>query len=124
MGSIVNRAGLYCIATMLMAMVLLFNYQALAFSTTKSNSSVSPYCSGSMKECLIIEDANLVFFPDPATSLVGSLKPGQVGKATLKTGNVIVNCGRGKPYSSCLPGQNKNKKISENCIFPKNRGCK
>ncbi|XVF71262.1 hypothetical protein PTKIN_Ptkin12aG0022700 [Pterospermum kingtungense] len=117
-----------CLAILVMAMIFSLNYdQALAFSstTTSSNSSGSQ-CSGSMQECLIVNDANLVFFADPETSLV--TKPPKVTGLALKKLLAITDCGKGKPYHPCVPDPNNPKK-AENCksIYKdnnRNRGCK
>ncbi|XWS47478.1 hypothetical protein CRYUN_Cryun14cG0155600 [Craigia yunnanensis] len=127
MGSNVKRAGLQCIATLMMAMVLLFDYQASAFSAITSSNSSGPEGNGSIQECFIVDDANLVFFADPEASLVASLKPGQVGKRTGNGGRqVIDNCGRYKPYHGCVPRPNPKPKIPEHCIYKdnnRNRNC-
>ncbi|XVE72094.1 hypothetical protein DITRI_Ditri11bG0011200 [Diplodiscus trichospermus] len=125
MGSSSKRAGLQCIATLMMAMIFLFNYHASAFSATTSNSSGS-HCSGFKEECLIVDDADLVFFADPETSLGG--KPLKITPGSGKKGGPVITCGRGKPYNPCVPDPNKPKK-GENCgpIYKdnnKNRACR
>ncbi|XVF71256.1 hypothetical protein PTKIN_Ptkin12aG0022100 [Pterospermum kingtungense] len=122
-----KSSGHQCLAILVMAMIFSLNYdQASAFSssTTSSNSSGSQ-CSGSMQECLIVDDANLVFFADPETSLV--TKPPKLTGLALKL-RATTNCGKGKPYNPCVPDPNNSKK-AENCksIYKdnnRNRGCK
>ncbi|XVF71255.1 hypothetical protein PTKIN_Ptkin12aG0022000 [Pterospermum kingtungense] len=104
-----KRSGHQCLAILVMAMTFFLNYdQASAFSTTTRNSSGSQ-CSGSMQECLIVNDANVVFFADPETSLATQpLK--YVTDRAKKKGYVITDCGKGKPCHPCVPDPNHPKK--------------
>ncbi|KAB2075085.1 hypothetical protein ES319_A07G196200v1 [Gossypium barbadense] len=80
--------GVQRIATLVgMAMLVLFsNNEALAFLAPKSNNSSSFLsCSGSMEECLIVNDENDLF--SFTNAKVGSLELGGVTNQTLKRGN-------------------------------------
>ncbi|KAH1129388.1 hypothetical protein J1N35_000766 [Gossypium stocksii] len=125
MGSSVKMDGVQRIATLVgMAVLVLFsNDEASAFSApTSSNSSGFLSCSGSMEECLIVNDANDLF--SFADAKVGSPELGGVTKPTSMSGKPAIGCGKDNPYTPCVPGAN-HPNIPESCgTYKRGLSCK
>ncbi|KAJ0100565.1 hypothetical protein Patl1_21673 [Pistacia atlantica] len=62
-----------------------------------------------MLDCLVADDEDVEFLFDSEAAKAQSF---DIGKTAQK--GVAVNCGKGKPYSSCLPDPHA-AKIQEHC---------
>ncbi|XVF81706.1 hypothetical protein PTKIN_Ptkin15bG0177000 [Pterospermum kingtungense] len=125
MGTTVKRASLQSMATLVIAMLLLFNYQDSPFSALKSSNSSGSQCSGSTQQCfVVVGDPNLAVFARPERRL-DTPNPGQVGQHAGNRNKSVTDCGKGKPYHGCVPRPNQ-PKIPEHCLYRennRNRNC-
>lgn len=88
-------------------------------NSSSTSTSTFQYCNGSMQDCPIAEDENVVFLFDLEIELSFQIE------ACFIPIRPAVNCGRGRSYTSCLPDP-QNSKIIERCsrlYINRNRGC-
>ncbi|KAJ0043747.1 hypothetical protein Pint_19003 [Pistacia integerrima] len=104
-----------CLCSVILVMILSNANQSRASSLPKSNSTSTTFqdCNGSVQDCLIADDENVV---TPSINI----------GASSQASRPVVDCGRGKSYTPCVPDPHKSK-ILERCYHKlyvtRNRGC-
>ncbi|KAJ0099699.1 hypothetical protein Patl1_21687 [Pistacia atlantica] len=112
-----------CLCSVILVMILSNANQSRASSLPKSNSTSTTFqdCNGSVQDCLIADEENVEFLFD-SEIVTPSIDIG----ASSQAFRPVVDCGRGKSYTPCVPDP-QNSKILERCYdklyVTRNRGC-
>ncbi|EOY03746.1 Uncharacterized protein TCM_018911 [Theobroma cacao] len=78
--------------------------------------------NGSGRFATIAANMELEFLMDSEIGRMLASENQYVTESTRDPQNPAANCGRGKPYRSCIPPVNKDQKVQEKCSTYK-RGC-
>ncbi|TXG65334.1 hypothetical protein EZV62_006609 [Acer yangbiense] len=106
-----TKGGVYVALLMMLVMILFINAnpsRATSLVPKMSNNSAGSGCS-SIHDCLITDDQSLEFLLGPE---MVTKPPLDINKA-LTSSKATADCGRGIPYTSCLPGSQNAKPVNE-----------